>query len=322
MKRITFVFFFFLFFFSLIYSTHPATYGIEAKKHPDNCLCSNHEDFPDLYQNAPHNHESAVQELQQVLYDLGYYQGDITGIYDEHTTKAVNAFQKSMGLATDGKVKYHVWLKLAEAAEMKVSRNKLSAPTGDICIVIDTFRRTLTVLNDQNPYAQFPVAIGKAKTPSPIGNWKIINKGAHWGTGFGTRWLGLNVPWGVYGIHGTNKPWSIGTMASHGCFRMFNKDVETIYPWVKNGTPVIVIGNPIGYMAGGLQRLNVGDKCSAVTMVQEKLWRKGLYTGKPDGIFGPGTEKAVKELQKKYSLPITGQVGYQEYEVLGILQAK
>jgi len=288
----------------------------------ENVRCSCQEDFPDLCQKTSGNHEVAIGELQKVLFDLGYYQGNITGIYDDHTTKAVSAFQKNLGLAIDGKVKYHVWLKLAEAAEMQVSRNKLSAPTGEICIVIDTFRRTLTILNDQKPYARFPVAIGKANSPSPIGNWKIINKGTNWGTGFGTRWMGLNVPWGVYGIHGTNKPWSIGSMASHGCFRMFNKDVETIYPWIKNGTPVIVIGNPIGYMTGGIQRLNVGDKCSAVTMVQEKLWRKGLYTGKPDGIFGPGTEKAVKELQKKYSLPITGQVGYQEYAVLGIVESK
>ncbi|MDD4346814.1 MAG: peptidoglycan-binding domain-containing protein, partial [Desulfitobacteriaceae bacterium] len=65
-----------------------------------------------------------------------------------------------------------------------------------------------------------------------------------------------------------------------------------------------------------------GDKTSAVAIIQEKLWRRGFYSGKPDGLFGPGTEKAVKELQKKYSLPLTGQVGYQEYEVLGIVEVK
>ncbi|MGI6588264.1 MAG: L,D-transpeptidase family protein [Peptococcia bacterium] len=210
-------------------------------------------------------------------------------------------------------------LKFAQATEAKVSKNILSPPSGEICLVIDTFRRKLIVMNDYKPYAQFPVAIGKANTPSPIGNWKIINKGVNWGTGFGTRWLGLNVPWGIYGIHGTNKPSSIGSMASHGCFRMFNKDVETIFPWIKNGTPVIVIGNPFGYMSGGLQKLNVGDKCSAVTVIQEKLWRRGFYEGKADGIYGRGTEKAVKELQKRHSLEKTGQVGYQEYDNLGIV---
>ena len=168
------------------------------------------------------------------------------------------------------------------------------------------------MLNDYLPYAQFPIAIGKAETPSPVGNWKIINKAVNWGTGFGTRWMGLNVPWGVYGIHGTNKPWSIGSMASHGCFRMWNKDVETIYPWIKPGTPVTVVGNPFGYMSGGLQRLHAGEKCSAVIFVQDKLKRLGFYKGNPDGLFGPATEKAVLQFQKQYGLTQTGQIGYEE----------
>ena len=196
---------------------------------------------------------------------------------------------------------------------------KSTAPTGEVCLVIDTFRRKIIVLDDQKPFAQFPIAIGKAETPSPVGNWRIVNKGINWGTGFGTRWLGLNVPWGIYGIHGTNRPGSIGTMASHGCFRMFNRDVETLYPWVQRGTTVTVLGNPFGYMSGGLQKLDLGDHCAAVTLIQEKLGRLGLYPGKADGLFGRGTEKAVKELQKAHSLAETGQIGLAEYKVMGVL---
>ncbi len=43
------------------------------------------------------------------------------------------------------------------------------------------------------------------------------------------RWIGLNVPWGVSGIHGTNMPGTIGSEASHGCIRMLDKDVEEHY---------------------------------------------------------------------------------------------
>jgi L,D-transpeptidase ErfK/SrfK len=39
--------------------------------------------------------------------------------------------------------------------------------------------------------------------------------------------MGLSKP--HYGIHGTNNPPSIGTAASNGCIRMFNKDVEELF---------------------------------------------------------------------------------------------
>lgn len=52
----------------------------------------------------------------------------------------------------------------------------------------------------------------------------------------------MNVKWGNYGIHGTNKPWSIGQRQSGGCIRMLNKDVIDLYSRVDVGTPVKIIG--------------------------------------------------------------------------------
>jgi lipoprotein-anchoring transpeptidase ErfK/SrfK len=43
-----------------------------------------------------------------------------------------------------------------------------------------------------------------------------------------------------YGIHGTDVPSSIGTSASHGCVRLRNEDIETLYQIVKVGTPVFI----------------------------------------------------------------------------------
>ena len=43
-----------------------------------------------------------------------------------------------------------------------------------------------------------------------------------------------------YGIHGTDTPASIGTSASHGCVRVRNEDIETLYQIVKIGTPVFI----------------------------------------------------------------------------------
>jgi lipoprotein-anchoring transpeptidase ErfK/SrfK len=44
-----------------------------------------------------------------------------------------------------------------------------------------------------------------------------------------------------YAIHGTNAPSSIGTFASFGCIRMYNRDVLDLYKRVKVGTKVVVL---------------------------------------------------------------------------------
>ena len=43
-----------------------------------------------------------------------------------------------------------------------------------------------------------------------------------------------------YAIHGTNRPSSIGTFASYGCFRMLNADILDLYDRVSFGTRVEV----------------------------------------------------------------------------------
>jgi lipoprotein-anchoring transpeptidase ErfK/SrfK len=43
-----------------------------------------------------------------------------------------------------------------------------------------------------------------------------------------------------YGIHGTDDPASIGHSASHGCVRLRNEDIETLYRMVPVGTPVFI----------------------------------------------------------------------------------
>ncbi len=50
----------------------------------------------------------------------------------------------------------------------------------------------------------------------------------------------LTMRGGVYAIHGTNSPASIGGFVSYGCIRMFNRDIKTLYRLVDVGTPVIV----------------------------------------------------------------------------------
>lgn len=43
-----------------------------------------------------------------------------------------------------------------------------------------------------------------------------------------------------YALHGTDKPESIGQSVSHGCVRLRNEDIETLYRMVPVGTPVYI----------------------------------------------------------------------------------
>jgi len=107
---------------------------------------------------------------------------------------------------------------------------------------------TLSLYKDGNLVKEYPLCLGKQSTPTPAGKYRIIykavnpywlNKGDVVPPGpqnpLGVRWMGITR--GI-GIHGNNKPESIGTYASAGCIRMFNRDVVEVYNQVTVNTPV------------------------------------------------------------------------------------
>ena len=75
-------------------------------------------------------------------------------------------------------------------------------------ITINRSARKLTLFKNRRYFKSYPIAVGKGSTPTPKGNFKIINKQINPGGPYGARWMGLSTK-GV-GIHGTNNPGSIG----------------------------------------------------------------------------------------------------------------
>lgn len=185
------------------------------------------------------------------------------------------------------------------------------APKEPVRLVIDTDHRTITVYSQGTVFKQFPCAVGKASTPTPLGEWAVREK-ARWGGGFGTRWLGLSVPFGIYGVHGTNNPGSIGSFASHGCIRMFNRNVEQLFPWVQVGTRVSIIGTP------SRRTVYEGDRGSEIMELQIALARLGYYEGPVSGIFSPQLLEAVEGFQAKHGIRPDGIVGKSTWEALGL----
>lgn len=259
-----------------------------------------------------------VAELQRALKDLGCYNGRTDGVFGPKTKQAVMKFQQQAGLEPDGIVGATTQKAITESMAEVVVKNQTPPPEGKVDILIDTTRCQLHILANGKPYRKYTVAVGKRKTPTPIGNWQVQRKAMNWGTGFGTRWIGLTVPWGIYGIHGTNKPQSIGSYASHGCIRMNNRNVEEIYPWVQKDSRIIIIGNPFTYRSPPFRTMRHNDRGSDVMEVQRLLKRHGFYKGPIDGIWGGGMEEAVIKLRQAKDLRRDNSVDNEVYNVIGM----
>lgn len=120
---------------------------------------------------------------------------------------------------------------------------------GGRVVLVSLVDRQLAVIQDGEVSATFSVAVGADVTPSPTGEFRVVNRvqnptyyhpGIVIPTGkdnpLGTRWLGLSQK--GYGIHGTNAPKSIGHAASHGCIRLRNSDIEKLFALVNVGDTV------------------------------------------------------------------------------------
>jgi lipoprotein-anchoring transpeptidase ErfK/SrfK len=105
-------------------------------------------------------------------------------------------------------------------------------------ILIRKSDRQLTLFQSNASLREYPVAIGKPSTPTPEGDFAVAVKITNPGGVLGSRWLGLN--FGTYGIHGTNAPWFIGQMVSHGCIRMHDADVDELFGYAYLGMPVCI----------------------------------------------------------------------------------
>lgn len=170
-------------------------------------------------------------------------------------------------------------------------------------ILIDVEESKMYVMENGICIKIYTCAGGKQSTPSPIGTWTIISKGK-WGEGFGGSWLGFNVPWGKFGIHGTTEIYSVGWCSSHGCIRMNNKEVSELYTYIPIGTKVTIIDGVYGDFGKGYRYLKSGMYGSDVKAIQSKLKELGFFTGIPNGKFGGETENAIKKYCKENGLYI------------------
>ena len=186
-------------------------------------------------------------------------------------------------------------------------------------IWVDVHHKSLTVYEGTEEIRRYAIATGTADTPTPVGVYSITHRFSGTLGGFGTRFLGLNVPWGQFGIHGTNRPESIGQNASHGCIRMRVEDSEELYGLVGNGAKVVIEGGPYGWLDQGLRPLHPGDRGSHVAAVQARLMQLGYLWQWPDGIYGTETSQAVRRARRALGLAELDEVDEAFYQAVGLI---
>ena len=110
----------------------------------------------------------------------------------------------------------------------------------------------------------YPVGIGDTDYPTPTGTFRIGVKRRHptWyippslqakyqratfppgeDNPLGDYWIGLENT--LYGIHGTDIPWSVGRLVTRGCIRMYPEDIAEFFPTVSSGTRVQLVYQPV-----------------------------------------------------------------------------
>lgn len=105
-------------------------------------------------------------------------------------------------------------------------------------IHISVSTKRLILKREGQVVREYPIAVGKIVTATPVGDFVIVNREPNPGGPFGVMWLSLSKI--HYGIHGTNNPASIGKAVSLGCIRMYNNDVLELASMVPNGTRVLI----------------------------------------------------------------------------------
>ncbi len=200
-------------------------------------------------------------------------------------------------------------------AKSEISMVSSTQPS-EYLIFIEVEDKTLYLLSNGECIKQYPIATGKWGLPSPLGCWKIVQKG-DWGEGFGGRWMGFDVPWGKYGIHGTLEEGSIGWASSEGCIRMFNEDVKELYSLIPYGTKVVIVNGSFGPFGSGFAEINPGDIGADVMAIQQRLKMLGFYKGGVDGIYGDGMKSAIHNFQKKNGLTVTNRITKKAWNAMG-----
>ncbi len=174
------------------------------------------------------------------------------------------------------------------------------------------------------PVLTWPIGIGTDQAPSPVGPFTVRSKDVNptWivpddilrtmdhprrvvGPGPDNP-LGkyrIRLSKGIYAIHGTNSPWSIGRETTHGCVRLYPEDIEDLYPLVRPGFPGELVYEPVKVGEDGVKiYVEVHDDVyRRVPNLERYAWREVEKAGVAARVDRERVRRAVRE---KRGIPV------------------
>ncbi len=135
-----------------------------------------------------------------------------------------------------------------------------------IVINIPEYRLFFFTPGNAGDVLTFPIGVGDQGKETPTGTYKVIEKIVNpaWYVPASIRKErpelpkvmppGPDNPMGSHAmrlslrtmlIHGTDRPWGIGTRSSHGCLRLYPEDIVRLFDLVPLGTRVTIVNQPL-----------------------------------------------------------------------------
>lgn len=165
---------------------------------------------------------------------------------------------------------------LPVGAELRVdNRHIVPSFPPDVAVLVNVPQRMVFAVSG-NGVAAYPIAVGRASWPTPLGGFTITSKETNptWdvpesireearragrslplrvppgpNNPLGEYWLGLSV--GSVGLHGTNAPSSVYRAVTHGCIRLQAGNIEALFGLVQVGTRGELVYQPLLMLVEG-----------------------------------------------------------------------
>ncbi len=129
----------------------------------------------------------------------------------------------------------------------------LLLPEETLHVEVSIVRRRLAIFLGGWLVKDFAVGVGRSETPTPRGAFHVGKKrqrNPDWyppnramvpygdpRNELGAAWIGIEsdqVPESAgFGVHGTNRPDTVGTECSNGCVRLLNENATEVYRWIR-----------------------------------------------------------------------------------------